>query len=132
MQVNKLRQYRDLLREIENLKSRKKKAEDKSEIVRDITTASNPEFPYQPIHIRLEGIDTREVDKINAIIVKRYKQAAKAKYKIEKFISDIDDSRTRMIFERRYIDGWSWIKISMAMGSTNESYARMIHDRYLK
>lgn len=44
----------------------------------------------------------------------------------------IKDSRTRLAFELRYIEGWSWKKMSMYMESMNESYVRMIHNRYLK
>ena len=51
---------------------------------------------------------------------------------IQYFIANIEDSRTRLVFELRYIKGKSWVYISNNLGSSNESYARMIHNRYLE
>lgn len=71
----------------------------------------------------IKGIERATRSRLERCIILRHD--------IEKFIAGIDDSRTRMVFERRYIDGWSWLKISMSMGGTGESYSRNIHDRYL-
>lgn len=54
------------------------------------------------------------------------------KLEIEKFISNIPDSRTRRVFQYRYIDGLSWLQIAMRMNKVHESYPRKIHDRYLE
>ncbi len=50
---------------------------------------------------------------------------------IQDFIANIEYSRTRLVFELRYIEGKSRVYISKQLGSSNESYARMIHNRYL-
>lgn len=50
---------------------------------------------------------------------------------IQYFIANIEDSRTRLVFELRYIEGKSWVYISKQLGSSNESYARKSHDRYI-
>ncbi len=51
---------------------------------------------------------------------------------MHQFIYGIEDSRTRLVFELRYIEGWSWKKVSMYMESMNESYVRKIHERFKK
>ena len=53
--------------------------------------------------------------------------------KTQKFIYSIDDSRTRQIFELRYIKGLTWTQTAQQMGGYVKSDTiRMIHDRYFK
>ena len=100
--------------------------------VRDRVRASNPHFPYQEIHIQIEGEDSGPYKRqLERILQKRKAECAKMALEVESFIASIPDSRTRIIFERRYIDGWTWTKTSMYIGSANEATARSIHDRYL-
>lgn len=131
MNREKLMQYLVLRKEIDDLSEKIKKAKDTT--VTDIVKASNPEFPYQEIHKEIQGISySKHKKKLYKVLKSRLIQAKKAKVEIEEYISSIDDSYVRYIFEKRYIDGWSWQKISRELGSSNESYARMIHNRYLK
>ena len=96
----------------------------------DAVRASNTEFPYQEIHIQIEGEDPRK-SSLEIILHKRLDACVDKVIVIERFISSIEDSRVRMVFQRRYVDGWSWQKISRSMGSMDESYARKIHERFL-
>lgn len=64
-------------------------------------------------------------------LIRRIRRCKKLRLEIEEFIEGIEDSRTRLIFELRYIHGKSWVYISNKLGSSNESYARKSHDRYL-
>ena len=131
MNREKLMQYLVLKKEIDDLSDKIKKAKDNT--VTDIVKASNPEFPYQEIHKEIQGLSySRHKNKLYKVLKSRLIQAKKAKVEIEEYISGIDDSYVRYIFEKRYIDGWSWQKISGELGSSNESYARMIHNRYLE
>lgn len=66
------------------------------------------------------------------VLKKRQEKCLDLKLEIEKYIADIDDSRTRQIFEYRYIYRWTWQRISKKMGSNDASYSRKVHDRYLK
>ncbi|UHR03280.1 hypothetical protein LV469_03030 [Peptoniphilus sp. GNH] len=130
MDREKLTQYLVLKKEIEDISEKIKKEKDVT--VTDIVRASNSEFPYQEIHKRIEGLSySRHKKKLYKVLKSRLIQAKKAKVEIEEYIGGIDDSYVRYIFEKRYIDGWSWQKISGELGSPHESYARMIHNRFL-
>lgn len=128
MDAETLKEYRYLKREIKSLEERIKLLKP---TVSDTVRASNTEFPYQEIHIRIEGEDPRK-GSLELILQKRLDACVDKVIEIERFISSIEESRTRMIFQRRYVDGWSWAKISISMGSMDESYARKIHGRYIK
>ena len=128
MDAETLKEYRYLKREIKSLQ---KRIDNLNSTLTNRVRASNSEFPYQEIHIRIEGEDPRK-SSLERILQKRLDARVDKAIEIERFISSIEDSRTRMIFQRRYVDGWSWQKISMTMGSGSESYARMICERYFE
>ena len=127
MDAATLKEYRYLKREIKSLQ---KRINHLNSTLTDRVRASNSEFPYQEIHIRIEGDDPRK-SSLELILQKRLDACVDKVIEIERFISSIKDSRTRIIFQRRYVDGWSWAKISMSMGSMDESYARKIVERYI-
>ena len=128
MDAETLKEYRYLKREIKSLQ---KRIDNLNSTLTDRVRASNSEFPYQEIHIRIEGEDPRKSN-LELILQERLDACIDKVIEIERFISSIDDSRTRMIYQKRYIDGWSWQKISMSMGSGSEAYARMICERYFE
>lgn len=128
MDKETLENYRYLKKEIRQLERRISRLHTP---LSDRVTASNTEFPYQPIHVRIEGVDIKK-QALEEILRKRLAACLDETIRIEDFISSIEDSRTRMIFQRRYVDGWSWAKISMSIGSNSESYARMICERYFE
>lgn len=128
MDAETLKEYRYLKREIKSLQ---KRIEHLNSTLTDRVRASNSEFPYQEIYIQIEGEDPRK-SSLELILQKRLDACIDKVIEIECFISSIEDSRTRMIFQRRYVDGWSWAKISRSLGSMDESYARKIHERYIK
>lgn len=132
MDKDKLAQYLVLQKEINDIQDKIKNSKDI--IVTDMVQASNPDFPYQEIHREIKGIaaDNKAKRRLYRILKDRLEKARSAKYEIEEFINSIDDSYVRYIFEKRYIDGWSWVKISHELGSLHESYARKIHDRWIK
>lgn len=128
MDAETLKEYRYLKREIKSLQ---KRIDHLNSTLTDRVRASNSEFPYQEVHIRIEGEDSRKSN--SELILQKWLDACVDKViEIERFISSIEDSRTRMIFQRRYVDGWSWVKISQSMGSMDESYARKLVERHLK
>lgn len=132
MDKDMLSRYRDLKRELRILEMQNKKL-NKTEIVVDKVMASNTEFPYQAMNMPLIGmraLTDREMairDSLNA----QWQRAFDLRLEIEDFINSIEDSRVRIVFRLRYIEGWSWLRISSYLGSTSESYSRMVHDRYL-
>ena len=130
MEITKLlKQYKDLCREIKELENNYiKKLENRN--VSDIVTGSNNEFPYQIMNFKVEGLV--HTNKLREVLVERKVKCEQLKIKIEEFISDIPDSRTRRVFQYRYIDGLTWQQVSRRIGGYEESYPRKIHDRYLE
>ena len=135
MEVKKLlRQYTDLQQEIKGLEKRIKNLEN-YKVEHDKVTGSNPYFPYQPRSFTIEGYNINEVDRVNKIkqlLIKRKNKCEDMKLEIEEFISNIPDSRTRRVFQYRYIDNMEWLPISRRFGKYDESFARKIHERYLE
>lgn len=133
MNKETLENYRNLNFEIYKLERRIKKLET-SKVAHDRVTASNSEFPYQAITVEIEGVadNSERINRLKNILKVRKKKAEEQQLEIEEFISNIFDSRLRLIFEMRYIDNKSWMSISRKFGSCHESYARKLHNRYLK
>lgn len=129
-----LRQYNDLEKEIKNLEKRIEKLED-YKVEHDKVSGSNPYFPYQPRSFTIEGYNIQDIDKANKlkkVLIKRKCKCEDLKLEIEEFINTIPDSRTRRIFQYKYIDDLEWLPIAMRFGKVHESYPRKIHDRYLE
>lgn len=51
---------------------------------------------------------------------------------VENFIVSRDDEIIKQIIKMRFLDNRKWIDVSMALGSADESYARILFNRYLK
>ena len=130
-----LSQYIDLQQEIKDLEKRIERLSN-FKVEHDVVTGSNSEFPYQPRSFKIEGYNIQEVDRLNKLkelLVMRKLKCEEMKLEIEKFISNIPDSRTRRVFQYRYIDGLSWLQIAYRIGKHDESYPRkVIHDKYLE
>lgn len=128
-----LKQYSDLKREIYRLEKRIEKLRQKN-IEHDFVTGSNSEFPYQPLQIAIEGVadHSDRIHRLEGILKKRKAHAEELQLQVEEFIASIKDSRTRMVFEDRYVHCQSWVAISRKFGSVHESYSRKLHDRYLE
>ena len=131
MNKKHLQQYLALIKEIEDLNKKIDRCKD--EIVTDSVRGSNSNFPYQEITAQIIGIsENKHKRKLYKILNKRLEQSRSLKLEIEDYIASIEDSQIRYIFEKRYIDGLDWLSISQDLGSRHESYARNLHDRYLK
>lgn len=131
MTKKELLQYRYLLIEIKELENKIKNYEGK--IVTDKVQSSQREFPYTQYELKIQGVeDSLYIKKLREKLFYRIEKCKKLKVDIENFINNIEDSRTRLVFQLRYVEGRSWVYISRQLGSSNESYARMIHNRYLE
>ncbi|SUB57726.1 hypothetical protein [Peptoniphilus lacrimalis] len=129
MTKKELLQYRYLLIEIKELENKIKNYEGK--IVTDKVQSSQREFPYTQYELKIQGVeDSLYIKKLREKLFYRIEKCKKLKVDIENFINNIEDSRTRLVFQLRYVEGKSWVYISRQLGSSNESYARMIHNRY--
>ena len=138
MQNLQLKQYNDLKKEVEDLENKiikiRKKLENNNEIVSDLVQASNTEYPYQQMNLTMTGIPANEkLHELLSILQERKLEALKKQIEIEKFINSIPDARTRLVFEKKYIDCWSWQQIAFFIQKSDESYPRKeIHDKYLR
>lgn len=131
MDKNKLAQYRILKLEIDDLEEKLSNIENK--FVMDKVQASAIEYPYNPYSLKIFGIEEDAyTEKLKLRLRRRIRKCKSVRLEIEDYIDSIQDARIRYIFTKRYIDGWTWIKISMRLGSTNEAYARILHDRFFK
>ena len=52
--------------------------------------------------------------------------------RLYEFIDDLPDSRLRMIFTARYVDGLSWLQVAFRIGEYDEQVPRRMHNRYLR
>ena len=129
-----LTQYTDLQAEIKDLEKRIDKLSN-FKVEHDKVTGSDSEFPYIKRSFTIEGYNIQNIDRLNELkklLIDRKSKCEDMKLEIEKFISNIPDSRTRRVFQYRYIDGLTWLQIAMRMNKVHESYPRKIHDRYLE
>ncbi|KXA31653.1 hypothetical protein HMPREF3229_00181 [Peptoniphilus harei] len=130
MTKEQLGQYKCLCLEIKELEKRLNNL--KKQEVTDKVLTSASDFPYNQYELKIKGYeDDKYIEKIRARLIRRIRKCRKLRLEIEEFIEEIEDSRIRLIFELRYIQGKSWVYISNKLGSSNESYARKSHDRYL-
>lgn len=130
MTKEQLGQYKCLCLEIKELENRLNNL--KTQEVTDKVLASASDFPYNQYELKIQGYeDDKYIEKIRVRLIRRIRRCKKLRLEIEDFIEGIEDSRTRLVFQLRYIEGKSWVYISKQLGSSNESYARMIHNRYL-
>jgi len=130
-----LTQYTDLQAEIKDLEKRIERLSN-FKVEHDTVTGSENEFPYIKRSFKIEGYNIQDIDRLNELkelLIDRKNQCEEFKLQIEKFISNIPDSRTRRVFQYRYIDGLSWQAIAHRIGKHDESYPRkVIHDKYLE
>lgn len=131
MDKEQLLQYSILKLEIEDLEDKLQNV--KTKLVMDKVQASAIEYPYNLYSLKICGLEEDAyTQKLQLMLRRRIRKCKKARLEIEEYIDGIKDSRMRYIFTKRYIDGWTWVKISMRLGSTNESYSRLLHDRFLR
>lgn len=122
-------QYNDLIKERNKLEKRIEKLEKQSSMVSDVVQNG-----YKR-HAVIFGFDLNRSNKLNELrstLKIREAMIIVQQTEIEKYINTIEDSKTRQIFEHRYIDNMDWYQIAQEMGYSGESVPRMRHDRYLE
>ena len=124
MTVERLRQYRSIIQEIRELTESINKLK-----ANDVVQGSDPEFPYIKHNIRVTGPE--QSDKLLALYQLKRAELQAERIKLEAWINNIPDSETRRIFRYRYIEGWSWQKISFRIGHGDESVPRKKHNYFL-
>jgi hypothetical protein len=74
-----------------------------------------------------------EIVDLSAIISAKQQQCLHEYNRLERWIGDIADSPTRMIFTLRFINGLSWLQVAAHIGgSFTEAYVRNACYKYLR
>lgn len=135
----KLREYRDAVELIKETEARIEKLRRRSRnVVTDKVAASNPEWPYQPISITIEGAETdlygveKEIALQEELLETRRKALVALTTGIEAMISRAPLAVARII-NYKYLDGLTWEQTAARMGGGNTADGvRMIVKRWLK
>ena len=122
-------QYCDFKKEIAKLENRLDKIKKQTEMVSDVVQNG---YKRHAVIFGYDIIRDSKLKKLEKVLRERYDKLLDMQTEIETYISNIEKSDIRQIFEHRYIDGMNWIQIQMAMGYKHEDTARNKHDKYLK
>lgn len=72
-----------------------------------------------------------ELTDLRDVLTKRRAECRELVVRIERFISSIPDSLTRLAFSYRYVDGLEWNGVADALGGNSEASVKMMCYRYL-
>ena len=130
-----LSQYSDIKKEIKELEAKIEKIKKTDKTV-DVVEGSSDKFPFVKKHFKIEHIDKVKSDSIKmyySVLQNRYDRLLVAQTRLEEFFDTLPTSRLRRIFEYRYIEKFSWVKIARLIGgSATSDSVRMEHDRFLQ
>ena len=74
-----------------------------------------------------------EIASIEKILAEKQQRCISERNRLERFISDIDDSLLRMIFRLRFVDGLDWLEVARCIGGGNTAKNTSLQVyRYLK
>lgn len=129
MTAKQLHQYAALCREIDALEKRIAKEQSRNEMVSDVVSGSDGQYPYIKRKFTIAGKDTGREEKLKKLKEMCYQH----REEILSYIAEIEDSTLRQVFMYRHLDGLSWRAVSFRMGGVNtEDNLRVMHDRYIK
>lgn len=133
-------QYCDTRKEIKDLEEKIDKL-DKNYKVADVVETSSAIFPFTKRTLKIEATDyskKRALCYYKDLLKARYDRLLEQQLQVEEFIDKLPTSRLRQIFEYKYINGYSYIKIAIEINKnkkgnyvTAESI-RKEHDRFLE
>lgn len=128
-----IKQYNDIIRGIKDLEKRVNKMRAESREVIDSVKGSSPTFPYTEHTCIVRGTEQSErLKRREKLLTERKKELEQLRDDLEEYINtEIKEERIRQIFQYRYIDGFSWVKIAFRMNGTEDAI-RMEHIRFLK
>lgn len=127
MSIEELNQYRSVVREIEEVRTRLEKSK-----VCQTVVGSQQEFPFVKRSIKVGGITHSDE---NAFALYRLRKLKSSKREIESFVCAIHDSIVRRAVELRYIVGekrpsWEWVARRIGGGNSADSIRKSV-TRYL-
>ena len=109
----------------------------KKTVIQTNVKGSNPEFPYEPRHFRIQGTsftynDDSQLRYEEKLLEKRKENAEKIKLQAEELLNQAP-VRIQRIIRMKYFEGKSWEAVAYQLGrkATADS-ARMELERFLK
>lgn len=129
MTKEKLEQYRNLCKEIKELKQEINSIR-RDTTTKDSVTGSSPHYPYTVHQIVIEGVDQEHRPIIEAL-QKQLQRANDQRISIETYIADIADSQIRHAIRLKYIQGYSWQRVATELGYQDESTPRQKIEKFL-
>ena len=127
-----LKQYKMLKKEAPKLRKDIEKLYEKLGQIQTVfgkVTKSSDDFPYIEQHVTVQmedpEVSSRIRDRIR-IKEKRLEQIEKIEEQIEKFISEIPDSRDRQIIEMIYLDGMKQEEVGRQVGYTQSMISKIV------
>lgn len=118
MTVNELSQLFYLSREIEADKKRLKELELLAESPSSVNLSGIPGTPFVRGNGKVERLSAEIVD-LQALIAAKQLQCIHERSRLERYIADIPDSLTRLIFELRFAQQLSWQQVAIRVGGGN-------------
>lgn len=109
----------------------------KQTVIQTNVSGSNPNFPYQPMHFKIQGTPLTYQDDARlrfeeAILGKRKEQAEQIRIQVQQFINGLSP-RMQRIIRLKYFEGKSWKEVAEILGrdATADS-VRMELNNFLK
>lgn len=134
MNKSKLEQYKSLQKEIPLINKKLDKLYEKREeipTVKGKVKASSKHFPYIETHVSVLMDEPKEADRISEQIrinEKRLEKAEEDLLEIENFISNIQDSTDRLIFELVYLKGMKMKAVGEVVGYSKGRISQKISE----
>lgn len=142
MTREKLEQYTDLQREIEEIKEKIRKTEREIARIEEEGTVKDKVMGGLGglQSFKIEGYPTQQLSRKRTLLYTRKAtlsqleiEASETLNQVEEFIAGIEDSRMRRIINLRYIENLSWNKVADKIGGGNtEDSIRMAFNRFMK
>lgn len=134
-----LNQYIDAIELIKETEEEILRLEDmQTQLAQDTVMGSNPEFPYQQKHFKVEGVIFRTEDASRLIrqrelLMKRRQQAEEVKLEVEEWMSTLP-LRMQRIIRYRYFKGCTWQEVARRMGrkATSDSVRKEFENLFKK
>lgn len=133
--IKDLESFREMNQSLHILKNRFEDFKSKKNTEESTCYGNSVVFDYSTGYPRPQsvvGFDMKEYEEKYDDFLKRIKKLEEKILFIKKWIEDIEDERTRYVFEAYYVEGKKWGKIASEMGYP-EHYPRLyIRDTFLK
>ena len=135
MTREELKNYRLLLKEISKVQKdieRLRQRQARLPIVKDKVQASMQDYPYTRTHIVVDARDplaNSTIEKLLTMKESLLKRLQMERLRIEEFIQNIEDSRTRQVFDMIFIRGLSQQRAAIDLEVDQATISRIIEKK---